>query len=374
MNAVDRRTPGRLLGVFSLAIPLFTLQCTPAKPALYVEARAAAGRHHSGGHYEQAAGDWARAAREAGTKRDRDEAQYRRASALARAGHVDEAAAAYDEILAEAPPSLEAARVAHDRAKLEYRHRDRATGVSLLEAALTQNSESGAAISTLRILLAVREAEGGPARTAEWLQSVLPKVSAASLSEWLHYELALAYERGGEPEKAVRAFLACADLFPYPQGGLWDDALYRAAQTERRLGRPKTAVALYERLLLERETSHLGASYLRAPFLKAHFELAEIYRVDLNDRDEAFRWYQRAWEDHQRSPKRGDARFQQALLKREDGASAEACALMRDLLKTFPDSRYARCAPLVCPTLSPPEGARPCSLNVRNEVAARAPR
>lgn len=326
-------------------------------------------RSYSHGRYGEASAFWIEAAAAASTKRDRDEALYRSAASLRRAERFDEAFAAYDALLAEQPPNLQADRAAHDRAKLEFHHRDRDVGIAMMEVALVEHPEAGSAKTTLRNLVKVHEDAGGLPGLIEWLRVTQPKVARGEVAEWIRFELASAYERAGQLAQARDEYLAMADRFPYPSGGLWDEGLSRAALIERTLGRPEAAVRVFERLLAERETSHFEGSYLRATFVKAHFEVAEIYAEDLHDPDQAFAWLQRVWEDHPRSLSRDNARWLQILMRHNAGRTSEACALMRELVATIPESRFVRCALVLCPGTSVPPETKACSASLRAEIA-----
>lgn len=352
-----------------LALGLTLWNCAPTKPAEYVDSRAAATRSYTHGRYVEASEYWAQAAAAASTKRDRDEALYRAAASLRRAGRVEEAAAAYDALLAEEPPNRQTERAAHDRAKLEFHHRDRQAGIALMESALLEYPEAGSAKTTLRNLVKVHEDEGGMPGLIEWLQKTRPKLTRGEVAEWIRFELARAYERTGQLAQARDEYIAMADEHPYPGGGLWDEGLTHAAALERTLGRPQAAIQLLERLLAERETSHFEGSYLRATFVKAHFEIADIYAEDLDDPYNAYEWLQRVWDDHPRSLLRDNARWLQILARHNAGRTAEACTLMQELIDTLPESRFVRCAPVLCPGMKVPSGTKACSASLRAEIA-----
>jgi len=352
---------------FAFVLALF--QCAPTKPPAYVTSRAAATRSYSHGRYIEASEYWLKAAAAASTKRDRDEAKYRSAASLRRAERFEEAAVAYDALLAENPPNLQSERAVHDRAKLEFHHRDREAGIAMMETALVEYPEAGSAKTTLRNLAKVHEDAGGLAGLIAWLSATQPKITRGEVAEWIQFELARAYERSGQLPKARDEYLATADRFPYPSGGLWDESLFNAALIERTLGHPEAAVRIFERLLAERETSHFEGSYLRATFVKAHLEIADIYMDDLKDRENAYLWLQRVWDDHPRSLQRDNARWLQILMRHNAGRTSEACDLMQELIDTNPESRFIRCAPLLCPGKKVPPGTKACSASLRAEIA-----
>jgi TolA-binding protein len=84
--------------------------------------------------------------------------------------------------------------------------------------------------------------EHGGARAAlAYLDALTGEVGRSELAETIAYERAVHLALAGDEEGALAAFLATAERFPYPLGAYWDDALYRAAELEVALGRPRRA-------------------------------------------------------------------------------------------------------------------------------------
>ncbi len=362
------RRAGECLGALALVAAL--VGCGAAKPEAYSTARLAAARADASGEPLAAAAEWARAAEQAGSARDRDEASYRRALSLSRAGRVDDALAALEKLQAETASVDVAGRAAHDRAKLEFKARDEAAGVALLEEALAKHPDSGGAKTTFLLLAAHRRASAAEPDFLAWLAAVARSAGLTDVGELARYELARSYERAGSAQEALREYVALADAFPYPAGGYWDEALFAAARIERQQGHHEAAIALLRRMLAERESAFLQGSYERPLYARARLEIADIERSH-GDLDAADAELAALWDGHPTSLVRDDARWQQALLARERGDEARACALLAGLVAELPQSRYVRCTELLCTTLRPPPDAKPCTGSIARAVAER---
>ena len=146
-----------------------------------------------------------------------------------------------------------------------------------------------------------------------------------------------------------------ATKFPYPFGGFNDDALYRAAEIEEKLGRPQEAIALLERLLSQREVSSFLGSYERPRYLPAILRIAQIYATSSNDRAKARATLHRLYTDFTTSTMRDDALWREAELWRKDGDAKHGVRVAsRRSTDDFPDSRYVPCASLRCPSIKRP--------------------
>ena len=160
-------------------------------------------------------------------------------------------------------------------------------GFRQLRAFLHDYPDSGLASGALRRVLIDVEDEGGDEAVLQYLDEQIPKLEKTELGEHLHYAYARRLETMGRKHKALQRYLFIADNYPYPQGALWDDALWNASLLEEELGRPRRAITHLERLLGEREPSAFMGSYERPRYSQSRFRIAELYRDKLRDQKRA---------------------------------------------------------------------------------------
>ena len=361
---------GRVLSLAAL-VAAVAIGCGPSQDARFVAADARANAMAREGRHTEAAERWLEAARVAESTVDREEAEYRAASSYERADRAREALALYERL--ERGNGARAARASYDRARL-VRKQDPARGDALLVAAIRRHPGSGLAPRALREHLGRREAEAGPAAAVSACTELLAGLEGSELDETLRYERARLWERAGSLEAARDAFLDTATRHPYPQGALWDDALARAADLEERLGRPLGAIGILERMLAEREPSTGLGSYERARYAEARFRIAEIHRDRLGDPLRARREFRRVYEEHSTSLLRDDALWQEALVSVRSADPEAACEPLLLLVNDLSESRYAACAPKLCPRVKAPAKARACHIDTTEAfVTERAP-
>jgi tetratricopeptide (TPR) repeat protein len=343
------------------------LGCGPSQDPRFVAVGTRANAEAREGRHAEAAERWLEAARVAGSTVDREEAEYRAASSYERAGRASEALGLYVRL--ERGSGARSARASYDRARL-VREQDPARGDALLVAAIRRHPGSGLAPRALREHLARREAEGGTAAAVSACRELLAELEGSELDETLRYERARLWERAGSLEMARGAYLDTAARHPYPHGALWDDALARAADLEERLGRPLGAIRILERMLVEREPSTGLGSYERTRYAEARFRIAEIHRDRLGDPSRARREFRRVYEEHSTSLLRDDALWQEALVSVGSADPEAACEPLLLLVKELSDSRYAACAPKLCPRVTAPAQARACHVDIPAKLLA----
>jgi len=249
---------------------------------------------------------------------------------------------------------------------------DEAGGYAALEAAFRKYPSSGVAGLALRRYFSGLAEHGGDEAVLAYIDQAEPALDQTQLSEQFLYERARRLDaRGGKLAEARDAYLVVAERFPYPHGAYWDDALFRGAECEQRLGNPQRALELLTRMLAAREASHLSGSYERPRFANAAYRIAELYRDEIHDLAAARRAFHGVFVDYPSSTLRDDALWQEALLARRSSTS-EPCAPLALLIRELPDSRYAPCAPKICPKL-PLLAGRECRDYIRREFEPGAP-
>lgn len=335
-----------------LLVALLGLACAPSIPPRFQEERAAAERAYAAGRYDEAAHHWQRAEKAAERKRDRNEARYRRAASLKRAGRHAEAQRALTTI---DEKSARAARAAYDHAIIEIERGNTDKGYAELVTTMQRYPASGIAPAALARLTQREEDKGGLGRAIAYVEKLETQYRDTELSERIGYLHADLLERANRNAEARDQYLEVAKRFPYPFGALWDDALWKASLLEEKLGNVPGAIQHLERMLKEMEPSSLGqGSYQRPRYPAARFRIAELYRDKVRDRARAVREFRRVWDDHPTSILRDDAAWQEARLERDLGQNDKACSTLRRLIESAPDSRYSACASALCPSVSPP--------------------
>ena len=328
--------------------------CAGSKPSEYVLRDAAAARAYSAGRYEEAARRWEGAAQVAKLPRNKSEARYLQASSLLRAGRRTEAVAIFDRMLKEDPKGARSARAAHDRALTLVALGQERRGYDALESMFRSYPESGVAPAALRrYLLFIEAAEPGAAR--RYLERVAPTLDGTDLGEHAQYAYAQSLERNGEIEAARARYVLVAEKYPYPRGALWDDALFHAAELDAKLGDARAAIARLEDMLRHREKAYTTGSYERGRYAEARYKIAELYRDAIGDPQSARRNFERLFSEHETSRLRDDAAWNAALLANRSGDRTGACKDLDALLTAIPDSRFAPCAPKLCPGLKTPK-------------------
>jgi tetratricopeptide (TPR) repeat protein len=348
-------SPARAL----LALLLALACCAPARPAEYVARTARAERAYAAGRYREAAELWISAARFAKEPRGRAEAEYRAAVSFERARDFERAGALYARLAAEPAPNERAARAAFALAYLEIKQGRPEHGHALLERALLEHPNSGLAESALRRRLAYLRDSSGSEAVLRYLETLKARIAGSELAEEVYFASARELERLSATLDARDAYLETASRFPYPTGAYWDDALYRAATCELRLGRPKAAIKHLERMLAQRELARFGGSYERMRYAQGRFLMAEIYRDKLGRADLARAEFRKVWTEHPTSLLADDALWNEARTAAATGDGRGTCAPLAILLENLPESRFAPCVHEVCPGL-PELPARRC--------------
>jgi tetratricopeptide (TPR) repeat protein len=347
------RNTARLLSLGLLTTWLAVSQgCGPRLPAAYVEQSTKAREAYAAGDYEKAASHWQTAATTAPNAKYRDESLYRHAVSLGRAGRIDQAQRAMDR-LARGAPGQRQARATFDRAYLLLRAGKEAQGLAALRAALLKHPNSGLALrATARLLEHARQSGGRAAERAE-LDDLLARLEGTEIHQLLAISDARWSDQGGDSNRALAAYRRVIDATPYPRGRYWDEAILRAAELHVELGQHEAAIGLLRWMLGHREQPDFVGSYDRH-YARAHFKLAEIQRDVARDLEGARKEFLSVVSEYSHSLLRDDALWHAARCALLLGRLDVACDDARRLLESFPESRYAACAPQLCPELTAP--------------------
>ncbi|MDW8252154.1 MAG: tetratricopeptide repeat protein, partial [Myxococcales bacterium] len=350
-----------------LLLILLLASCGTSREA-FDRALAAGDRAKSAGRYDEAAAAYREAGDTAKRERDRDEGYFREAATLEQAGRYQEAMAAYDRLIALSPRGERTPRAVYERALLEVQHGDAEAGWQALERALLTYPSSGSARRVLRKVVEHHEekAAGGGRR---WLEANRERLLATELGEDTLYLIAKALQAEGRGAEARAGFVACAERYPYPYGALADDAWWNAAELAEQQGDYMGAVGYLQKLLAPREIATMKhGSYERPRYSAARFKLAELYRDRLGDDERAREEFRRLYREHTTSVLRDDALWNEILLARKAKDDRGVCDAMTQLVKEFPESRYAGCSQQLCASAGSSPKAPPCRGYLRSAL------
>ncbi len=346
---------------------LCALGCTLGRSE-YQRASERASASYGRGAYLVAEKEWREAERIAESDRDRSEARYRAAVSAERAGDSKRAAQALIELAESWPTSERAPRALFDAARIELERGHSARAAELFARVMRTYPGSASATPAARHWLELT-APNEDARLARLDALLAERAWPTALDEAFRYDRARLLDGSGRLEDATRAYADVARRHPYPFGAYWDDALFRQAELERRQGRPREAIAALRQMLAEREDSKLSGTNERERFAPAQYLEAEILRDDLQDSAGARRAFRAVFDRFPTSRQRDDALWQEARLAARSDAPEAACAPLELLLRDLADSRYARCAGLLCPALESKSAALgTCAPYVRREL------
>jgi hypothetical protein len=239
----------------------------------------------------------------------------------------------------------------------------------MLEAAVRAHPDHGLARPAIGHIVRHLEEKGGTAASLAWLRGVAPAFRGTEQDQSVAYEIAGALERSGDIAGAHDAYLETARAHPYPFGGLTDDAFFHAAEIDDGRGRFGEAIEHLRAMIAPREKSDTMGSYERPRFSDAQLKIAEIYRDKLHDDAAARREFHRLYVSFTTSRHRDQALWDEALIARKQRDESGTCDAATRIVKEFPESRYATCAKLVCPSAPPAEKAkRPCADYIEAQI------
>jgi tetratricopeptide (TPR) repeat protein len=331
--------------------------CAPNRGAAYERAFAEADRAETEGHYDAAARGFDAAASRALLPRDRTHAVYLAALMYERAGDLAAARERYRAMANVTPPAEDSAAAAYKEADMEIAHGDAPRGWQDMEAMLLRFPNDGLGKSAFHRVVRHEDDTGGAAASLAWLRAHESALGTTDRAEEVAYETAAHLETLGQLAEARDVFVRTAARWRYPQGALWDDALYRAAVLDERLGRPREALVDLDAMLSQREASILNGSYTRPRYPEATMLAARIWRDDLHDASEARKMFRAAYANFPSWEMRDQALWLEADLWKTEGRVGEECGTLAKLVREVPDSRYVACATERCSAIVRPQGS-----------------
>lgn len=338
----------RLLSLTLIVVPA----CSSEQGDAFRLAFSSAERAFHAGRFQEAAGAYDRAVAAAIRPYDRDEATFLKARSFQRIEQWADARATLERLAQQSPAGERTGRATFELADLEISHGNAARGWVMLDLAATRFPGHGLARAAILQLVERARAVGGETAAATWLSTHAAAFRGTEQEDVLAFERARSLDLGGSTQQAHDAYLANVKKTAYPTS-LTDDAYFRAAEIDEKLGRYDEAIRHLRQLLAHREPPGVLGANERPAFTKAQLRIAEIYRDRLGDHPAARREFEKLYQLHPTATKRPGALWAQARLAREDGDMVSACALMKRLADGFPESRYVPCAREVCPTATP---------------------
>ena len=340
-----------------LSLCALALGCGIAHGPSFKAAFSAGHRARTAGRHAEAAQQFATAAENAKRAKDRNEAHYLEATMYERLERWPVAMARYRSL--QSRGGWRAGRAAFQLARLTIAHGDEKHGYVLLGQALSRFPDHGVAHGALRKWVDWRRQTHDETQLRKALTDWLAPLADTELHQQLLYEIARSLEREGQLEKALAAFVRCAEARPYPRGPFTDDAYWKASLLAEKQGQYDNAIRQLRAMLKNRERSNLlFGSYERPRFPAAQMRIAELYRDRLGNLQAAQEAFRRTHREHTASVLADDAMWQEAAMWRKLGDSAESCGVLTNLIDRFSTSRYISCVAELCPHLRPPAGTR----------------
>jgi TolA-binding protein len=266
--------------------------------------------------------------------------RFRLALTLRHLGRPHEARAALRQLAMEHPRHVKAPRSLYLAARIREVDLKDVPGAEreLLEilGRAPRSHAAGRALRRLALLRSERDIES----TIAFLRQTYRAHRLGPLGALATYLAAELYERAKNPEQAIRLFRLLADR--YPQSGLTDDALWRAAALLRAGRRPQEAQKLYRRLTATRRESWSLGSYNSVYLDRAALMLARIHLEDLRDPRRALEATREFLDDYPHSLLRSQARYLLVEALVQLGRREEAAKEVALLERLHPRSRYAR--------------------------------
>ncbi len=262
-----------------------------------------------------------------------------RAELLDRMDRKREAARAYEGIAkALAGDSRPSAIGTYRAGRLYLQLGEEKRGYRLLWRTLTDYPNQGVAADALHQL--VRDGRRrNVAQLYRVLGTLVQPLAGTEIADNLLYTIAeLADTEFADPTAALALYDKIT--VDFTTSGLRDDALWRAANLARKLGDPRGAVRRLKLLLATREVAFGAGSYFSIWLDDAQLELGRIQRDDLDDHRGALAAFKLLGVHYPASILIDDALWERAVTWDRLGNSARTCAVLAQLGKDWPDSKY----------------------------------
>jgi tetratricopeptide (TPR) repeat protein len=262
-----------------------------------------------------------------------------RARLLERMGRVDEAITAYEAVPTRDAHGRTPARGLYRAAELAARRGDLQRAVRDAWRAILEYPNTVPAEDAVRLLV-VRLREAGRARElAAQLGHAAERLRGTDVADnLLLAEGELLEQDLGDPAGAIRVWDRLVTL--YPRGSLYDDAMWRAGQTARRLGDFAGAITRLRVITGRRRIAFFTGSYISEWLDDALLLIGRIYRDDLKDPAHALHAFADLRDNFATSVLRDDAQLEIARTYVGLDDRPRACEALGRLRRDFPRSKH----------------------------------
>lgn len=270
--------------------------------------------------------------------RDCADAHLHRAELLVTLGRKREAIAAYQAVPAAVEIEAREAEALYRAGDLLLELGDDEAAYATLWKVVTEHPDQDFAADALQAVVV-----DGRRRNPEQLAAVLGRLATALAGtrvadNALFYIAELAEKELKRPRQAIEFYDRL--VRDYPESGLFDECLWRAAKLARSLGDGEGAARRLRALLATREVAFGAGSYFSVWLDDAQLELGVILRDDLGRLDQAAAAFERLPRDYEASILRDDALFELAVTRAQAGDERRACRTLAKLRRLWPDSKY----------------------------------
>lgn len=210
-----------------------------------------------------------------------------------------------------------------------------------------------AAEEALRRLVSLTD-PGSLAALAQELFALYATLSNTSLGPRLLFEAAALYRRQGHSEQALTLYRRIQAA--HPKSTLLDDSLWLEGQLLETLDRTSEAISAYGRLVRGRKQTVLAGTYNSVFLDDAKLRIGQLQLEQMEKPDEAIRTFRELCSEFKDSTLCDDARLWQARAQFRTGDRDAACATLARLRLEAPDSNQLR-------AVSEDEGAWGCPEN-----------
>ncbi|MEM7448885.1 MAG: tetratricopeptide repeat protein [Myxococcota bacterium] len=301
----------------------------------YTEAFAAGRRHLLHERHPDAEASFRKAAEHAGRRVDEEEALYLLARVLQRADRKLEALRVLERLAARRPVARRTVRALYDAARIQHALGSHAVAVDAWKDLIATWPSHGLASSALKNVLRDYRRREALEAAQSYLAEMYETLGDTPIGDNLLISHARLKLEAGEDVAATALLERLVRDHPYPQGHLWDDAIWMLVAMEIRHEHYGRAVHRLDRMLQRAESTTLVGSYTLAAFPRASLEIARIYRDRLENFEKAARYFMKTYTDFPNSTLRDDALTELGLMSLEAGRTERGCRYLSRVLSEF---------------------------------------